>query len=114
MAMIGDGPSASRWFDELVELYRWVLPGGPLGRALSEGEDLEAVVAVFAAMELGMAILIPHVYRRLGAKGPDDPSVVARVGRARMFLASQPRVDKDTAARIQEVLDKYETGFGPA
>jgi AcrR family transcriptional regulator len=95
-AMLGGGPAAARMFDEVTEFYREILP-------IPEGEDVEAIVAVYTAMQLGTLMLGKHLDRRLGTS-------VARVGRARMFLATTPLVDERTGAQVREGLEKYENG----
>ncbi|MQA85045.1 MAG: TetR family transcriptional regulator [Streptosporangiales bacterium] len=107
MAMVSDAPTASRWFDDLAALYRGVLTSGELGPALPESEDVPAIVAVHTAMQLGLAILARHVYRRLGTD-ERDPSTVARIGRARLFLAAERLIDEELEARIGAGLDRYE------
>jgi AcrR family transcriptional regulator len=107
MSLVSDAPSAPRWFDELAELYRGMLTGGDLGVALPQSEDVQAIVAVYTAMELGLAILARHVYRRLDAD-ERDPSATARIGRARLFLATERLIGAELAAGIREGLDRYQ------
>src|SRR6266540_1565032 len=80
---------------------------GATGPALPEGEDVQAIVAVHTAMQLGLAILAKHLYRRLGADEP-DPSVVARIGRARLFLAVERMIHEGVEADIRKGLDRYQ------
>jgi len=107
MALVTDAPTAARWFDELAELYRDVLTGGQLGVALPKDEDVEAIVAVYTAMELGLAILTRHVYRRLGAD-ERDPLATARIGRARLFLATERLMGAELEADVRSGLDQYQ------
>jgi AcrR family transcriptional regulator len=107
MSLVSDAPTASRWFDELAELYRGVLTGGELGVALPKDEDVPAIVAVYTAMELGLAVLARHAYRRLGADERDRAATV-RIGRARLFLATRRLVGEELEARIREGLDRYQ------
>jgi hypothetical protein len=107
MSLVSDAPTASRWFDELAELYHGVLTGGDLGVALPEDEDVQAIVAVYTAMELGLAVLARHVYRRLGADDR-DPTATARIGRARLFLAAERLIAEELEAGIHEGLDRYQ------
>jgi AcrR family transcriptional regulator len=106
-SLVSDTPATARWFDELAELYHRVLTSGETGPALPEGEDVQAIVAAHTAMQLGLAILAGHVYRRLGADAA-DPSVVARIGRARLFLATERMVDEGLEADIRKGLDRYQ------
>ncbi|MDP4503392.1 TetR/AcrR family transcriptional regulator [Nonomuraea turcica] len=107
MSLISDAATAPRWFDELAELHHGVLTGGKLGIRLPEGEDVEAIAAVYTAMELGLAILSRHIYRRLGAD-ESDPTATARIGRARLFLATERLIGAELAAAIKEGLDRYQ------
>lgn len=111
MSLVSDAPSASRWFEELAELHRERLTGGQLGVALPEDEDVQAIVAVYTAMELGLAVFARHIYRRLGAD-ERDPAATVRIGRARLFLATQRLVSKELEAAIREGLDRYERSEG--
>jgi hypothetical protein len=107
MSLVSDAPTASRWFDELAELYHGVLTGGELGVAVPEGEDVQAIVAVYTAMELGLAILARQVYRRLGTD-ERDPVATARIGQARLFLAAERLIGEELEAGIREGLDQYQ------
>ncbi len=111
MSLVGDAPTAQRWFAELAELYRGVLTGGELGMVLPEDEDVQAIVAVYTAMELGLAILARQVYRWLGAD-ERDPVATARIGRARLFLATERLISEELATGIREGLDRYRSGVG--
>lgn len=107
MSLVSDAPSAPRWFDELAELYRGMLTAGEMGVALPEGEDVAAIVAAYTAMELGLTVFARHIYRRLGAD-ERDPAATARIGRARLFLASQRLISKELEAGIRAGLDQYQ------
>lgn len=109
MAMLRQGPAASALFSELTELYLDVLTSGELGPAIPEGEDVPAVAAVYAAMQLGLAILADRVYEQL-AVDAHDRAAIARVGRARVFLAAERMIDERLEERIREGLDRYEHG----
>lgn len=106
-SLVSDAPTAARWFDELAELYHGVLTSGQAGFVLPEGEDVQAIVAVHTAMQLGLAILAKHMYRRLGGDAA-DPSVVVRIGRARLFLAAERTIDESLEADIRKGLDRYQ------
>jgi AcrR family transcriptional regulator len=106
MSLISDASATLRWFDELAEVHRGVLTGGKLGVTLPEDEDVQAIVAVYTAMELGLAILARHVYRRLGAD-ERDPVATARIGRARLYLATERLIGEDLAVAVREGLDRY-------
>ena len=106
-SLVSDTPSAAKLFDELAELYRRVLTSGQTGPALPESEDVQGIVAVHTAMQLGLAILAKHMYRRLGADDA-DPSVVARIGRARLFLAVERMIHEGVEADIRKGLDRYQ------
>lgn len=107
VSLIGDGPDAQRWFDELAELHGGFLTGGELGVTLPEGADVPAIVAVHTAMQLGLAILAGHVYRRLDADG-SDAAATARIGRARLFLATRRLIGEELAADVRDGLDRYQ------
>jgi AcrR family transcriptional regulator len=107
MALITEAPTASRWFDELAEMYHGVLTGGELGVAIPDGEDVQAIAAVYTAMELGLAILARHLYRRLDAD-ERDPATAARIGRARLFLTTESLIGEELAAGIRAGLDRYQ------
>jgi AcrR family transcriptional regulator len=107
MALISDAPTASKWFDELTELQHGVLTSGGMGPPPPEGQDVQAIAAVYTAMELGLAILEKHLYRRLGA-AQGDPAATARIGRARLFLAAERLIDEELEARVRAGLDQYE------
>jgi hypothetical protein len=62
-------------------------------------------------MQLGLTILARHVYRRLGAD-ERDPSAVARIGRARLFLDREQLIDDKLADAIRAGLDQYQHGSG--
>jgi AcrR family transcriptional regulator len=107
MSLVSEAPTASRWFDELAELYHGVLTGGELGVALPPDEDIPAIVAVYTAMQLGLASLAKHVYRRLGA-GERDPVATARIGRARLYLAAERLIGAELEAGIRAGLAQYQ------
>jgi AcrR family transcriptional regulator len=107
MSLVSDAPTASRWFDELAELYHDVLTGGALGVALPQDEDIPAVVAVYTAMQLGLAILAKQVYRRLDADEL-DPAATARIGQARLYLAAERMVGAELEAGIRAGLADYQ------
>jgi AcrR family transcriptional regulator len=107
MSLVSDPPAAPRWFDKLADLHRERLASGKLGIALPEDEDVAAIVAVYTAMELGLAILAGHVYRRLGAD-ERDPVATARIGRARLFLSTRRLIGAELEADIREGLDQYQ------
>jgi TetR/AcrR family transcriptional regulator, regulator of cefoperazone and chloramphenicol sensitivity len=107
MALVSDAPTASGWFDALAELYRGMLTGGERGPALPENEDREAIIAVYTAMELGLAIFADQLYRRLGAD-ERDPSAVARLGRARLFIKAERLIDEELETRTRAAFDQYE------
>jgi AcrR family transcriptional regulator len=111
MAIVSDGAEASRWFDELAKLYEVALGVGAPGSGVSGGEDADAVIATYTAMELGIAIFGAQLSRRLGGD-LSDPSVVARLGRARLFLAAERLIDEDTEQRVRDGLDAYEKTAG--
>lgn len=111
MSLVSDAPSASRWFEELAELYRERLTVGTLGVALPDDEDVQAIVAVHTAMELGLAVFARHIYRRLGADEL-DPAATVRIGRARLFLAAERLISEELEAAIREGLDRYERAAG--
>lgn len=100
MALVSDASTASSWFDELAELYQEILTSGAMGPALPEGADVQAIVAVHTAMELGIAVFAKHVYRRLGT-GEPDRSTAARLGRAKLFLATERLIDEDLETGIR-------------
>jgi AcrR family transcriptional regulator len=106
-ALTSNAPSASKWFDELAAWYREVLVSGEIGPPPPDDEDVDAIVAVYTAMQLGLTILAKHVYRQLGTD-ERDPSSVARIGRARLFLDREPLIDEKLAAAIRAGLDQYQ------
>ncbi|GAA2998620.1 helix-turn-helix domain-containing protein [Streptosporangium longisporum] len=110
-AMAGDTPTAARWFDELAEGHREALTNGERGTFLPEGEDVQAIVAVHTAMELGLAILNRHLYRRLGAE-PNDPAADVRIARARLYLATRRTVGEELEKHVREGLERFEHGEG--
>ena len=107
MSLVSDAPTASRWFDELAGLYHGVLTGGELGVGLPPDEDIAAIVAVYTAMQLGLASLTRHVYRRLGAD-ERDPAATARIGRARLYLATARLIGVELEASIRAGLAEYQ------
>lgn len=107
--LISDAPDAAAWFDDLVELHRAALTGGDLGTTPPPGADVPAIAAVYTAMQLGLAILATHVYRRLGADR-SDPEATARVGLARLYLATEPVIGPELAGDIRDGLDRYRSG----
>lgn len=106
MAMLSDTPTASTLFNELAELYGDTLTSGEIGPALPPGEDATAIAAVHTAMQLGVAILANQVYEHLDAD-PYDPAALARIGRARLYLAAERTIDDQVEARIREGFDRY-------
>lgn len=107
MSLLSDTPAAPRWFDELADLYHERLTSGKLGMVLPEDEDVAAIVAVYTAMELGVAILAGHVYRRLDAD-ERDPAATARIGLARLFLSTRRLIGAELEADIRDGLDRYQ------
>jgi len=107
MSLVSDAPTASRWFDEVAELYQGVLSSGELGVALPPNEDIPAIVAVYTAMHLGLASLAKHVYRRLGAD-ERDPAATARIGRARLYLAAERLIGAELEAGVRAGLAQYQ------
>lgn len=107
MSLVSDASAGSRWFDELAELQGGTLTRGELGVAIPEDEDVQAIAAVYTAMELGLAILARQIYRRLGAD-ERDPAATARIGRARLFLATERLIGAELATAIRAGLDQYQ------
>jgi AcrR family transcriptional regulator len=107
MSLVSDAPTASRWFDELAGLYHGVLTGGELGVALPPDEDIPAIVAVYTAMQMGLASLAKHVYRQLGAD-ERDPAATARIGRARLYVAAERLIGAELEANIRAGLAEYQ------
>jgi AcrR family transcriptional regulator len=106
MALVSDAATVSSWFDELAELYHEILTSGAMGPALPEDADAEAIVAVYTAMELGIAVFARHLYRRLGA-GEPDRRANARISLAKLFLATERLVGADLEAGIRAGFDDY-------
>lgn len=111
MVLVSDAPSAARLFDGLAEFNRTSLTSGALGPPLPEGEDVQAIVAVHTAMQLGLTILASYVYRRLGT-GDHDPRAAARIARAQLFLATERWIDEDLEARVRQGLADFEKATG--
>lgn len=114
MMSIGSGAEGTTdWFGELVALNRASLERGDLGHPISEAQDVAAIAAVMTAMQLGTVLLYDRIFAELGANW-DDPGAVARVGRARMYIASGQLLGPELAARIREGLDRYEQVYASA
>ncbi|TCP45790.1 TetR family transcriptional regulator [Tamaricihabitans halophyticus] len=113
MALLRDNGSTAEWFDELTELYGTTLTSGGLGITIPADEDAEAVMAVHAAMQMGLTVFVDQVCRRLGG-AELDAEMAYRIGRARLFLASEQLVSPEHADRIRESLARHAAEGGTA
>ena len=109
--MASGSPTASSWFQQFVEFNSRVLERGDLGDPLPDDQDVTAVAAVLAAIQIGIVMMYEHMARALDAE-PDDPSAVVRIGRARLFVASGGLLNRDVIERAREGLDQYEQVYG--
>jgi len=109
--MASGSPTASSWFQQFVDLNSRALEQGVLGSPLPEDQDVTAIAAVVASIQLGFVMMWEHLLRALDAE-PNDPSAIVRIGRARLFVVSGGLFDPDVVERIREGLDRYEANYG--
>lgn len=109
LALASDSAEANRHFDAYVDLTYDVLTSGQLGKQLPEGQQTRDIAVVHTAMNLGRAVLFGQILRALQLDA-DDPAAVARLGRAQVFLSTEPLLDSELADRILTSLDSYAEG----
>lgn len=109
--MASGSPTASTWFQQFVEFNSRAFEQGVLGGPLPEDQDVTAIAAVVASIQLGLVMMWEHLLRALDAE-PNDPSAIVRIGRARLFVVSGGLFDPDVVERIREGLDRYEQMYG--
>ena len=102
----GDSHVASRWFDAAAEEYRTVFTDERFTPPFPSDTDLEGVVAVYTAMQLGIAIFVGEIARHLDAD-PSDPTALVRLAKARIFVANQPLVSDDMRRQLEEGFDVF-------
>ncbi len=105
-ALADGGPAAETMFDSVFVFMETFLKRGDLGVPPPEGVDLAALAAMHTAMQLGLLMLQSHAYRVLGGE-PGDPVTTARMGLARLSLASDLVLDPETSARIRSGLQEF-------
>ncbi len=105
-ALADGGPAAETMFDSVFVFMETFLKRGDLGVPPPEGADYPAIAAVLTTMQLGLLMLQPHAYRVLGGE-PGDPVTTARMGLARLSLASDLVLNPQAADRIRSGLREF-------
>jgi AcrR family transcriptional regulator len=99
--------TAAKWFKAITDYTHESLVSGRIGPELDpDSQDTRAIAAVQAAMALGVTAFYRNIQQVLGVE--DEAEMIVRVGRARLFLASDRIVGEETYARIAKALDDYE------
>ena len=111
-ALADGSPAAETMFDTVFVFMETFLKRGDLGVPPPEGVDFAALAAMHAAMQLGLLMLQSHAYRVLGSE-PGDPVTTARMGLARLSLASDLVLDAETSARTRLGLRQYLDAHAP-
>ena len=111
-ALADGGPAAETMFDTVFVFMETFLKRGDLGVPPPEGIDYPAIAAMHTAMQLGLLMLQSHAYRVLGGE-PGDPVTTARMGLARLSLASDLVLDAETSARTRLGLRQYLDAHAP-
>ncbi len=105
-ALADGGPAAETMFDTVFVFMETFLKRGDLGVPPPEGIDYPAIAAMHTAMQLGLLMLQSHAYRVLGGE-PGDPVTTARMGLARLSLASELVLDPQAADRNRSGLRQF-------
>jgi AcrR family transcriptional regulator len=97
---------AASWFSEITEYTHDALTSGRIGPALDpSSRDSWMIAATQAAMALGITAFYRTIQQTLNIE--DDSEMIVRVGRARLFLASERILGEETRERLAEALDTY-------
>jgi AcrR family transcriptional regulator len=106
MSLSSGSDIASRWFDTITEYTHDALTSGRIGPPLDPELDTRAIAATQAAMALGINVFYRHIMKSLGVE--DTSEAIVRIGRARLFLASDRVVGPETRSNLEAALDRYE------
>jgi AcrR family transcriptional regulator len=99
--------TAAKWFKAITDYTHESLVSGRIGPELDRNShDSRAIAAVQAAMALGVTAFYRNIQQVLDIE--DEAEMIVRVGRARLFLASDRIVGEETRTRLLEALDEYE------
>lgn len=112
-AMVSGSDTADWWFDEFYGVFHDILTDQVMGPGLSDSRDSRDIAAVLTAMQLGLMMLFDRVLQAMGT-APGDPQAMVRVGRARLFLATERFVSAELEGRSRAALDNYEQAYGAA
>ncbi len=105
-ALADGGPAAASMFDAVFVFTETYLKRGDLGVPPPDDADIAALAAIQTTTQLGLLMLQRHAYRVLGAE-PGDSATTARLGLARLSLASDLVLDPETSARIRSGLRQF-------
>lgn len=106
MALSSGSETAAMWFNNITEYTHDALTSGRIGPPLDPSLDTWAIAATQAAMALGVTAFYRNLQQVLDVS--DEAEAIARVGRARLFLASERVLGEETRERLQQSLDHYE------
>jgi AcrR family transcriptional regulator len=106
MSLTSGSEIAAGWFREITEYTHDALTSGRIGPALDpDSQDTWAIAATQTAMALGVTAFYRNIHQAL--RESDEAELLLRVGRARMFLATDRILGTDTRERLAEALDRY-------
>jgi AcrR family transcriptional regulator len=106
MSLASGSDAAAQWFREITDYTHDALTSGRIGPPLDPSLDTRAIAATQAAMALGVTAFYRNIQQVLGVE--DESELMARIGRARLFLASEQVVGSAVRKRLSESLDQYE------
>lgn len=116
MSLSSGSDNAAKWFRDITEYTHDALTSGRIGPPLDPSLDTWGIAATQAAMALGITAFYQNIRQTLGVES--EAEAIVRVGRARLFLASDRVLGEETRERLRQSLDQYAlsktTGKPPA
>lgn len=106
MALSSGSDTAAMWFNNITEYTHSALTSGQIGPALDPSLDTWAIAATQAAMALGVTAFYRNIQQVLDSR--NEAETIARVGRARLFLAPDRIIGEETRARLAQSLGDFE------
>jgi AcrR family transcriptional regulator len=98
--------AAADWFTRVTNYTHEALTSGRIGPPLDPSLDTRAIAATQAAMALGVTAFYRNIQHTLEVE--DEAELMVRIGRARLFLASERVLDDRTRDQLTQALDTYE------
>lgn len=106
MSLSSGSELAAEWFTRIAEYTHDALMSGRIGPPLDPSLDTRAIAATQAAMALGVAAFYRNIQATLGVT--DEAEMMVRLGRARLFLASDRVLGEEARDQLARALESYE------